>query len=111
MTEPVAADRARVRAGPAGRLLLGFLERVIRRLLGRLVVLFLLDDRLLERDTVPVRMPLMRRDQLGQHPGERVDLVAAKLRPRGEVRRLLGEHAFEPEHQAIFDLPGRRRLP
>src|SRR5947208_13976040 len=111
MTEPVAADRARVRAGPAGRLLLGFLERVIRRILGRLVVLFLLDDRLLERDTVPVRMPLMRRDQLGQHPGERVDLVAAKLRSRGEVRRLLGEHAFEPEHQAVFDLPGGRRLP
>ena len=51
------------------------------------------------------------RDQLGQHPGERVDLVTAQLRARGELRRALAEHALEAEHQGIADLPFVRGLP
>ena len=64
------------------------------------------------RVAVPVRLRflLVRRDQLGEHAGERVDLVAAQLGAGGEVRRVLGEHALEPEHQAVPHLPpGRRR--
>ena len=52
---------------------------------------------------------LVERDQLRQHPGERVHLVAAQLRPGRELRRLLAEHALEPEHEAAVALPARRR--
>jgi hypothetical protein len=52
---------------------------------------------------------LGRSDQLGQHPGERVDLVAAQLGSRGEARRLLGEDALEPEHEGEADFPLQRR--
>ena len=44
-------------------------------------------------------------------PGERVDLVAAQLGAGCEVRAFLGEHAFEPEHQAVLDFPVRRGRP
>ena len=53
---------------------------------------------------------LDRGDQLGEHPGERVDLVAAQLGARGEARRLLGQHPLEPEHQRVPHLPLGRRL-
>jgi hypothetical protein len=53
----------------------------------------------------------VRGDQLGQHAGERVDLVAAELRAGGEVRRLLGENPLETEHQAVLHLPLRRGRP
>ena len=49
-------------------------------------------------------------DQLGEHPGERVDLVAAELGAGAEVRRLLAEHALEAEHQRVADLPVASRL-
>ena len=52
---------------------------------------------------------LCRGDQLGQHPGERVDLVAAQSRPGGEVRLRIGEHALQAEHQAPLHLPLRAR--
>ena len=51
------------------------------------------------------------RDQLGQHAGERVDLVAAQLGARGELRRALAEHALEAEHQGVAHLPVVRGLP
>ncbi len=51
-------------------------------------------------------------DQLGQHAGERVDLMAAELGPRGQPGRLVGEDALEPEHEGVFDLPlGRGGAP
>ena len=64
---------------------------------------------------VPVAVPVLAllhgRDQLGEHAGERVDLVAAKLGARRELRRPLGEHALEAEHERVSHLPlARRRL-
>src|SRR5438067_6358446 len=111
MTEPVAAHRTGVGAGPTCRGLL-LLECVLGRLLDRLVFLLFLDG-LLERDAVavPVDVLLVRGDELGQHSRERIDLMAAELGTRSEVRGLLGEHAFEPEHEAVLHLPARRRLP
>ena len=53
---------------------------------------------------------LVRGDQLGEHAGERVDLMAAQLGAGGELRRLLGEHAVEAEHERVVDAPLRRRL-
>src|SRR5581483_12461325 len=44
--------------------------------------------------SVPVLVLLVGGDQLGEHPGERVHLVAAELRAGGEVGRLLGEDAL-----------------
>jgi len=107
MTEAVAADRARIRL--VARKLL---EHVfLRRLVRFLVVLVGLD--LLERRAVPVQRLfglLGRRDELGEHAGERVDLVAPQLGPRGEPLRPVAEHALEAEHQAVANLPGGRRL-
>jgi hypothetical protein len=48
-------------------------------------------------------------DELGQHPGERVDLVAAERGAGGGARFRLGEHALEPEQEAVADLPLRGR--
>ena len=48
------------------------------------------------------------RDQLGEHAGERVDLVAPQRRAGGRVRLGIGEHALEAEHQAVAHLPLRR---
>ena len=48
---------------------------------------------------------LVRCDQLGEHPGERVDLVAAQLGAGGQARRLLREDAFESEHEREANLP------
>ncbi len=49
------------------------------------------------------------RDQLGEHPGERVHLMTAQLGAGGEAGRALGEHALEPEHQRVANLPLARR--
>jgi hypothetical protein len=49
------------------------------------------------------------RDQLRQHSRERVDLVPAKLRARGEPGRMIRDHPLEPEHQCVANLPFRRR--
>ena len=53
-------------------------------------------------------LALVRRDQLGQHPGERVDLVLAQLGAGGGRGRLRGEDALEPEQEAEPDLPAGR---
>ncbi len=71
-----------------------------------LVVLVLLG---LLGDAVAVLVGLLvERDQLGQHPGEGVDLVAAQLRAGGESWRHVREHTLEAEHEAVADLPLRR---
>src|SRR5205807_7581190 len=82
MPEAVAANRAGVGAcdGLVGLLLRGELVRLFVLLVG-------LD--LLERRAVPVRRRLVRlggRDELREHPGERVDLVASQLCALGEPR-------------------------
>ena len=109
VTEAVAARRAGIL--PLEADLLGLL-----RLVGEvdvLLVLVLLDEL---RDTavrgavaVLLRAPLGRSDQLGQHPRQRVDLVAAQGSAGGGRRRLGGEHALETEHEAVAHLPARRR--
>ena len=108
--EPVAANSA------------GILSR--RRLLGEQL---LVDDAevrvlLLEvgRLDLAVRAPvavqrllglaLVGGDQLREHPGERVHLMAAQLGSGREVRRLLGQHALEAEHEREVHLPLRGRL-
>ena len=50
----------------------------------------------------------MTRDQLGEHPGERVDLVAAELRAGRKAGRMVGQLALETEHERVADLPGGR---
>ncbi len=103
------------RAGVAARVLLGKHE-VVGKLLqvdAEVVVILLgLGLRLLDGGAVAVqlRLDLSRGDHLGQHPGERVDLVAAQLRARGEARRLPGQDPLEPEHQCVADLPAVGRL-
>ena len=58
-----------------------------------------------------LELALVGGDQLGQHPGERVDLVLAELGSGGGRGRLRGEDALEAEQEAEADLPagGRRR--
>ena len=77
-----------------------------------LVVELDLRDRSVRR-AVPVSVlvggSLRRRDELGEHARERVDLVAAKLGAGRGARRILGEHALEPEHEPVAHLPARRR--
>jgi hypothetical protein len=50
-------------------------------------------------------------DQLGQHPGERVDLVSPELRARRQARRKVGENALETEHERVADFPLGRGSP
>ena len=54
---------------------------------------------------VQLRLDLGGGDQLGEHPRQRVDLMAAELSTRGEPGGPLAEHALEPEHQRVADLP------
>ena len=51
---------------------------------------------------------LVTRDQLGEHPGERVDLVPAELRAGGKAGRMVGQLTLETEHERVADLPGGR---
>ena len=83
VTEPVATCSAGIRAR-VGLLLHLFVEDVLARLLGGLVLLF--QVRLafgdLGRSAVAVQLglPLVRGDQLREHPGQRVDLMTPQLR-------------------------------
>ncbi len=54
--------------------------------------------------------PLICRDQLGEHSGQRVDLMSAQLGAGGQVRRLLREDALQAEHERVANLPLRGRL-
>jgi len=65
---------------------------------------------------VPVRVPvavlalLHGGDQLGEHAGERVDLMAAELGAGRKERWPLGEDPLESEHERVAHLPLARRL-
>jgi hypothetical protein len=54
---------------------------------------------------------LVARDQLGEHAGERIDLVAAELGSGREARRVVGQDALEAEHEGVTDLPAGGRSP
>ena len=107
MPEAVAPDRAGILSGRSGLLLVGLVgERLL------VVLLLFLGLGVCEGVAVAVYLllvlALVGGDQLGQHPGERVDLVAAERRTGLEVRLGIVEHALESEHQAVADLPLRR---
>ena len=102
VTEAVAPDRAGVGACQDGLvgLFLG------SELVGLLVLLVGLE--LLERRAVSVQRRLVRldgRDELREHPGERVDLVAPQLGAGGEPRRPVAQDALEAEHEPVAHLP------
>ena len=111
VAEAVAPHRAGILAGEL-RLVVG-----VGLLVGRLELVLLvgvlgLELRLGVAVAVAVQvlgLALVRRDQLGQHPGERVDLVLAQLGAGGGRGRLRREHALEAEQEAEPDLPARRR--
>ena len=113
MAEPVAPDGSRVGAVEA------LLELFLVDEAGVVVVVRLLVELGLGDGAVPAAVPavavlvgraLRRGDELGEHPGEGIHLMAAELGPCGGSREVLGEHALEPEHEAVADLPARRRL-
>src|SRR5262249_61459642 len=85
MPEPVAADGAGILRS---RQRLGQLLAGVRCELQLVVGLVVLVGLLRVTVAVAVRGLLVRRDELGQHAGERVDLVTAKLSAGPEVRRL-----------------------
>src|SRR5918999_350630 len=107
MPEPVAADGSGV--GPRE----GGLELLLLDEAGVVVVLLVeldVGDRAVPTavaHTVAVLVggALGRGDQLGEHAGERVDLVAAELGARRRARGLLGEDALEAEHEPVPHLP------
>ena len=83
---------------------------VLRPLELELLVLFLLHlDEGAVAVSVGLGLLLVRGDELGQHPREGVDLMAAQLGTGSETRRLVRKDALEAEHQAVTHLPLRRR--
>ena len=55
-------------------------------------------------------LALIRVQELGEHPRERVDLMSAEFGLTGrELRARLDQYALEAEHQPELDLPGVRR--
>src|SRR5207253_2660761 len=75
-----------------------------------LVLVLLVEVRRVHAVAVLLRLALYGRDQLREHPRERVDLVPAKLGAGAQLRRAIGEHPLEPEHQPELDLPLGGRL-
>ena len=116
MTEAEAPDRARV---VARHDLLDVLVGIDFLFLGDglLLDVLLVLRAFRELHDVPVAVAvlgfiLVPGDELGEHPGERVDLVPAELGPGGEPRRPVGQHALEAEHERVVHLPlGRRGAP
>ncbi len=112
VAEAEAPRRARI--GPRVDVLVGVLvglaleqaELVLRLLLDRVRDL---DDRCVAVAVAVLGLALVRVQELGEHSGERVDLMPAELGlARGELRSCFDEHALEAEHQAVLDLPGVR---
>jgi hypothetical protein len=103
VAEPEAADSPGILLG------CGLAFVVLDLLVLPLLVVFGLLVRVAVGVTVAVLgLFLVPRDQLGQHSGERVDLVAAELGAGGEPRRTVGQLPFEAEHERVADLPGGR---
>jgi len=108
VSEAVAADGARILLGrQLGGELLVLDDAEVR-------VLLLGIGRLRVAVPVPVErllvLALVGRDQLGEHSGERVHLVATQLGAGREMRRLLRQDALEAEHEREAHLPLRRWL-
>ena len=103
VAEAVAADRAGIDFDRQR------LDDVLVKLDVRIELELVLRFVLLVRLVVPVAVLALLGggDQLGEHPGERVDLMAAQLGAGGEMRRLLREDAFEPEQEGVAHLPLR----
>ena len=113
VAEAETARRTRIR--PRVDVLVGVLvglaleqaELVLRLLLDRLRDL---DDRCVPVAVAVLDLALVRVQELGEHPRERVDLMSAELGLAGrELRARLDQHALEAEHQPVLDLPGVRR--
>src|SRR5205085_9136525 len=108
VAEAVAPHRARVGA---------YVDLLVDLLLGGelvgLLVLLVGLELIGGAVSVPVRRRLVglrRGDELREHAGERVDLVAPQLWSGGEVRRAVAEDALEPEHEPVAHLPALRGL-
>ena len=110
VAEAIAAGRPRILAGD-GRLFELLLDELGILLVLELAFLDELRDAAVGRAVaVLLGASLGRGDQLGEHPGERVDLMPAEGGAGGGRRTLGREHPLEAEHQAVADLPaGRRR--
>jgi hypothetical protein len=102
MAEAEAPDGTRIGSG-------GILDRFDLALLH--VVVLDLGRLLVDRSAVllMLRLRLVRGDQLGEHAGERIHLMAAKLGTRLEDRRPRAQDTLETEHEAVAHLPARRR--
>ncbi len=110
VTEPVPANGSGIVRDGLG-------ERLLVRL-GRegdrdLVLVLLVGRDLLEHRPVAVPVAVLADllgggDQLGEHAGERVDLVPAQLGAGEKSWRALREDALEAEHERIPNLPARR---
>ena len=61
-------------------------------------------------ESVLVRGPLRRRDELRQHARQRVDLMPPKLRACCRANRVRREDALEAEHEPVLHLPARGGL-
>ena len=114
VAEAVAAHSAEI-VFRAEQLLVVFI-RVALRVGDESVVLVLVHVVVLvlgERMTVAVGkrvvVALHGGDQLGKHPGECVDLVAAQRCSGGSVRLRVDQNALEAEHQPVAHLPLRAR--
>jgi hypothetical protein len=105
----VAEAEAPARAGILAVVLERKLELLVRFLEvdAEIVLVFVLGLRpdVSGAVTVQLRLDLGGRDQLRQHPRQRVDLVPAELRSGGEPWWARAEHPLEPEHQRVADLP------
>ena len=112
MAEAIAACRARVVALELGLELLLLHEAGVEVVLGVLVELDLGDDAVATAVPVPVLLGVALRggDELGEHPGQRIHLVAAELGSGRGSRQVLGQDPLEPEHEPVANLPAGRGL-
>ncbi len=112
VSEPIAAHRTRVVALELRLELLLLDEPEVEVVLGVLVELDLGDDAVAA--SVPVAVLLGRAlrggDELGEHPGQSINLMAAELGSRRGARQILGQDPLQPEHEPVAHLPARRGL-
>ena len=85
---------------------------IVRNLDGDRLVELVLEVLVVAVQAVAVLLvALVAGDQLGEHPRERVDLVASQLGAGREAGRMVGDDALEAEHERVVNLPrGGRRL-
>ncbi len=115
VSEAVTTGRSRVVSVELGLEGSVFDEPRVEVVVDLLVELRFRDDPVAAAATaVPVAVlvdPVLGRcDELGQHAGERVDLVTPQLGPGRGAHRFLRQDSLEPEHEAVAHLPARRGL-